>query len=224
MIQVHADGVLVFDSRLEEYDLQGLKVTNALNKGGTAEIIMPPDHPAYNAFTSYKTIVEIRRDGKLRFRGRALYPIDDYYNVRKLVCEGELCFFQDAVSRPYLYRDSPAAIFTALVGEYNRQVEPVKQFKVGTITVTDANDFIRLESESAESILDTITKLRERCGGYIVFTTDADDVRVVNWYASLGYRSNQVIEFGENLLSFARSGANTELITAVLPYIASALY
>ena len=218
MIQIHADGALVFDSRLEEYDLQGLKVTNALNKGGTAEIIMPPVHPAYNAFIAYKTIVEIRRDGKLRFRGRALPPADDYYNVRTWLCEGEMCFFRDAVSRPYLYRDTPAAVFTALVGEYNRQVEPAKQFKVGTITVTDANDFIRLESESAERILDTITKLRDRCGGYIVFTTDADGARVVNWYATLGYRSNQVIEFGENLLSFARNGSNTELITAVVPY------
>jgi hypothetical protein len=90
---------------------------------------------------------------------------------------------------------------------------------VGEVTVTDSNDYIRLESETASSVLETINKLVARCGGYIVFTTDpADGARVVNWYASLEYRSSQAIEFGENLLDFSRSGANTNLATAVLPY------
>lgn len=219
MIQIYADGVLTYDSRLEDYDLQGLKVTTALNRGGTAQITMPPEHPAYSSYVSHKTIVEIYRDDLQLFRGRALYPADDHFNQRTVLCEGELCFFLDAVSRPYLYQDTPAAIFAEVVGVYNSQVEAVKQFRVGTITVTDPNDYVRLESENAESVQDTINKLLERCGGYIVFTTDATDgARVINWYASLDYRSDQVIEFGENLLDFSRSGANTSLITAVLPY------
>lgn len=218
MIQIYADGVLTYDSRLETYDLQGLTITTGLNKGGTAEIIMPPGHPAYEAYTSYRTVVEIQRDGATIFRGRALYPVDDSQNQRTVVCEGELCFFQDAVSRPYLYTDTPAAIFAAVVGVYNAQVEDFKQFKVGAVTVTDPNDYVRVESENAEAVLDTINKLLSRCGGYIVFTTDTDGARVVNWYESTGTRSGQVIEFGENLLDFSRSGANTSLATAVLPY------
>ena len=34
MIQIYADGVITYDSRLEAYDLQGLTVTTGLNKGG----------------------------------------------------------------------------------------------------------------------------------------------------------------------------------------------
>lgn len=219
MIQVYTDGAIAYDSRLEAYDLVGLKITSGLNKGGTAEVIMPPGHPAYGNYNSYKTIVEIYRDGLLKFRGRALYPVDDFYNQRTIFCEGELCFFQDAVSRPYLYQDTPANIFALLVQEYNAQVEPAKQFRVGTVTVTDANDYIRLESSEAETVAATINKLLERCGGYIIFTTSPDgDARLVNWYASLEYASNQVIEFGSNLLSFTRKGSNTDLITAVVPY------
>ena len=218
MIKVYADGKLTYDSRLESHDLAGLKVTTGLNKGGTAEIIMAAGHPAYGAYNSYKTIVEIYRDSRLLFRGRSLYPMDNYYNQRTVYCEGELCFFQDAVSRPYLYQDTPAAIFAALVQNYNAQVEEVKQFRVGTITVTDANDYIRLESSEAEPVADTLNKLLERCGGYIVFTTAPDGARMINWYAALEYVSEQVIEFGSNLLNFSRSGANTGLITAVIPY------
>ena len=218
MIQIMADGVLVYDSRLKDYEVLGLKITTGLNKGGTAEIILPPAHPAYGAFTGYKTIVEIYRDGKLSFRGRSLYTAEDFYNQRTVVCEGEMCFFQDAISRPYLYQGTPVDVFTAVVGVYNEQVEEAKRFTVGTITVTDANDYIRMESESAESVLDTVGKLLDRCGGYIVFTTNTQGARVINWYESLSYVCNQKIELGSNLLNFARSGANTNLVTVVVPY------
>ena len=218
MIQIFADGAMVYDSRLEDYDLAGLKTTRGLNKGGTAEITMPANHPAYNSFTGYKTIVEVYRDNRLRFRGRALYPLDDFDRRRTVVCEGELCFFQDGISRPYLYQDTPKGIFSAVVADYNSQVEPFKRFRLGTVTVTDPNDYVRLESESAETCLATIKKLLERCGGYIVFTTAADGARVINWLASVGRRSGQTIELGENLFDFSRSGANTDLATALVPY------
>lgn len=218
MIRVLADGVVVYDSRLEDYKLLGLTITTGLNKAGTASIVMPPGHPAYNQFTSYRTVIEVYRDNALLFRGRVLYPTDDFYNRRTLTCEGELNFFRDGIARPYLYQDSPAAIFSQVVDLYNAQVEKFKQFTVGTVTVTDPNNYIRLESESAEPFSDTINKLLERCGGYLVFTSEPLKGRVISWYADLDYRSNQVVEFGENLLSFSRTGANTDMATVVIPY------
>ena len=213
-----ADKEIAYDSRLEEYDLLALSRTGGLNKGGTATITMPPGHPAYSLFISYRTVVEIWRDSRLRFRGRPLYPEDNHNNERTITCEGELCFFRDGPSRPYIYQDTPAAIFAAVVQEYNSQVEDFKQFVVGEVTVTDPNDYIRLESENAENTLDTLNKLVERCGGYIIFTTDENGRRVINWYAELTTRNSQTIEFGENLLDFARDGTNTDMCTAVLPY------
>lgn len=220
MIQIIADDILAYDSRLDEYDLVSLPVTIGLNKGGTANIVMPRSHPAYNIYTEYATIVEILRDSELLFRGRALYMSDDFYGQRTVVCEGELCFFQDAISRPYLYHDAPAEIFKAIVQVYNAQVEARKQFQVGTVTVTDPNDYVRLESEAAEPTLATLNKLLERCGGYIVFTTNAEGQRVINWYETLSYRSGQTIDMDltGNLLSYSRNGANTSLATALIPY------
>ena len=218
MIQVFADDTLVYDSRLEEYALLGLTATAGIHVGGTAKIVMPPTHPAYNSFSSYKTVVRIQRDGETIFRGRALYPTDDFYNRRTITCEGERCFLRDGVMRPYVYQDGPAAIFTSAIDLYNAQVDTFKQFVVGTITVTDPNNYIRLENESAEQISDVIDKLVERCGGYIVFTTNTEGQRVINWYDELGYRSNQVIEFGENLLDFSRTGSNPDLATVIIPY------
>jgi hypothetical protein len=218
MIQLYADDTLVYDSRLKDYALLGLQSKGGLNKGGTATILMPPGHPAYNSFTSYRTVVTIYRDGKLRFRGRALYPTDDFMLRRTITCEGERCFLRDGVHRPYDYQDSPANIFTYVIGLYNAQVEEFKQFVVGTITVTDPNNYISLQSEEAETFADTVDKLVERCGGYIVFTTNDAGQRVINWYASVDYRSSQVIEFGSNLLDFTRTTANSDLATVIVPY------
>lgn len=218
MIQAYADGIMFYDSRLDQYGLQQLYTTRGINKGGTAEITMPPNHPAYNSFVSFKTIVEVYKDKRLLFRGRPLYPADNMYKQRTVFCEGELCFLNDAVVRPYLYQTDPASIFTDLIGIYNGQVEEQKRFVVGEITVTDANNYVRMESESALSAYEVVMRLVERCGGYIIFTTNTSGKRVINWYADLGYRSNQTIEFGENLLDYTRTDANTNMATVIVPY------
>lgn len=220
MIQVYADDKLAYDNRLEEYDLQGLKATTGLNVGGTAEIVMPATHPAYGFFTSYKTIVTIYRDGALRFRGRALYPAVNFLGDKTITCEGELCFLRDSINRPYKYQASPRSIFVTLINAHNaQQPNPAKQFKVGEVTVVDSNDYVLLESESAETILDTLSKAVERCGGYVTFTSNEDGTRSIHWLAEIGDQSGQTIEFGENLLDFASTGANTKnLATGLVPY------
>lgn len=219
MIQVYADDVLVYDSRLETLDLDGLRITTGLNIGGTAEIVMPADHPAYNDFVAYKTIVTIYRDGVLLFRGRALYTEENFVRQRTVTCEGELCFFRDTINRPYLYEASPRSCFVTIVGAHNKATDSAKMFQVGDVTVTDPNDYIRLESESAETTLDTLNKLLERCGGYIQFTEDDEGRRVIHWLESLDNKSGQSIDFGENLLDFSSTGANTtNLITALVPF------
>lgn len=217
-IAVYADGQLVYDNNLEDLALLGLEVENNIDKAGMAELVMPSGHPKYNSFVAYRTVVEIYRDDVLLFRGRSLHPADDFYNRRTITCEGERGFLQDGIMRPYLYQDSPAAIFADVIGLYNAQVEAFKQFVVGEVTVTDPNNYVRLESDKAEQIADTIDKLVERVGGYIVFTTNASGQRVINWLAELQYRSSQVIEFGENLLDYARVDTNDELATVIVPY------
>ena len=213
------DNVLIYESRLEDLDLVGLKITTGLNVGGTAEIVMPPGHPAYNAFASHKTIVRVYRDGVLRFRGRALYPADNFLGQRTITCEGELCLLRDSINRPYKYQASPRSIFVTLVNAHNGQTDVNKRFTVGEVTVVDANDYVLLESESAETILDTLNKAVERVGGYITFTDAEDGSRVINWLQSVDRQSGQVVELGENLLDFSRTGANTtNLVTGLVPY------
>lgn len=219
MIQVYADDELVYDSRMEKLDLVDLSSETGLNIGGTAQIVMPQNHPAYNLFTSSRTVVTIFRDGKLRFRGRSLYHENTLYGQRTITCEGEMCFLRDGIIRPTSFHDEPKNIFAAVIEDYNGQVEPFKRFVVGEVTVTDEAGTIDLENSTAETAQDTVNRLLDRCGGFIRFSTNEDGLRVINWYATLDRQSNQTIEFGENLLDFTSTGSDTtELATGLIPY------
>ena len=217
MIQLYVDDVLVYDSRVKATALLGLTAQLGMNKGGAATIVLPPTHPFYNDFVSYRSIVTIYRDGVLRFRGRVLYPADDFNLTRTITCEGERCFLRDGIHRPHTYNDTPAKIFTEVIGLYNAQVEAFKQFVVGTIDGI-STDAVVLENEEAETFAATIDKLVEMCGGQIIFTTNHEGQRVINWYAEIGYRNRQSIEFGENLVDFSRTTASADLATVIFPY------
>lgn len=217
MIQLYVDNALVYDSRVKATALTALRAQLGLNKGGAATIGLPPGHPAYNDFTSYRSVVEIYRDKVLRFRGRALYPTDDFYLNRTITCEGERCFLRDGIHRPYNYNDTPANIFRTTVGLYNAQVEAFKQFVVGTVDGI-STDAIVLENEEAETFAATLDKLIELCGGYFIFTTNQDGQRVINWYADIGYSNSQSVDFGSNLMDFSRTTANSDLATRIIPY------
>lgn len=217
MIQLYVDDELVYDSRVKNTALIGLKAQMGLNKGGAATIVLPPKHPAYNKFVSYRSVVTIYRDGVLRFRGRVLYPTDDFTLTRTITCEGERCFLRDGIHRPYKYASTPSAIFREVIGLYNAQVEAFKQFVVGTIDGIDDTP-IDLENEEAETFSSIVDKLVDLCGGYIVFTTNAAGQRVINWYAEVSYSNQQTIEFGSNLVDFSRTTANSDLATVIFPY------
>ena len=217
MIQLYVDGRLIYDSRRKPTALLGLKAQLGLNKGGAATIIMPPEHPYYNSFTSYRSVVEIHTDRVLRFRGRALYPTDDFMLNRTITCEGERCFLRDGIHRPYSYNDTPENIFRTVIGLYNAQVEAFKQFAIGTISGISTTPIV-FENEEAEPFSTTIDKLIDLCGGYIVFTTNTEGKRAINWYESVNYSNAQTIEFGKNLVDFSRTASNTDLATVIIPY------
>ena len=218
MAQVYVDGVQIYDPFLEGYELTKLTATTSLDKAGTAEIVMPAGHPAYNSFTSYRSVISIHRADRLIFRGRVLYPTVSMDKFKTLICEGERNFLRDGILEPYLYQAAPDVIFSDVITRYNAQVEPYKQFQVGVVTATDPNGYVRLESEEAEQVSDVIDKLVERVGGYIIFTTNSAGQRVINWYGALDHECGQVIEFGENLLDYSLTGSNPDLATIIYPY------
>lgn len=219
-VKITAGGVLAYDSRIpaeKGYNMESIRVYDALNKGGTATLVLPPQHPLREGFAAFRTEVCIYRNGALRWRGRPLPHSGDKYNRRTIVCEGELCFLQDATLRPCSIIGELSTIFTTVIEAYNSTVETWKKFVIGDVTVT-TSAAVTFTNKTAQSVFAVVQNLIKSHGGYIIFDSLADGTRRINWYATLPYSCNQRIKWGYNLTDYSASADTTDFATRIVPY------
>ncbi len=217
MIQVYVDGVLFFDPRLPEYQLENPAISLELNKTGQFTFTLYPDHPGYGAIQKLKSIVEVQKDGAVLFRGRPLSSQEGFYRQQTYTCEGELAFLLDSRVRPFEMEGGVAELFTYLINQHNEQVDAYKQFKVGNVTVTDPNDYINRSNITYETTWDILnSRLIDTLGGYISVRHETDGV-YLDYLEDFPYMSTQRVTLGENLLSYAHTRDGSEIATALIP-------
>lgn len=218
MYRIFADNTLIYDSRLDDYAITKGSINKEVNKSGSFTFTILPDHGFYNRIQKLKTIIEVYKHNSLIFRGRVISESFGFMNDKTLICEGELSFLLDSIQRPYNFSGSPEEFLTLLINNHNGQVDASKRFQIGEVTVQDNNEYIARSNSAYE---DTLTNLTSRCidtlGGYIHITRDANNVPFINWFDDFPYMSNQVIEFGENLLDFTKTNTGEEIATAIIP-------
>ena len=217
MYQVYCDGQLIHDPRLQGYQLVSPSLSLELNKTGTFTFTMYPDHPGYGVISKLKSIIEVKKDGAVLFRGRPLSSKEGFYGQLDYTCEGELAFLLDSRVRPFEMAGGVSELFAYLIQQHNEQVEDAKQFKAGNVTVTDPNDYINRSNVTYETTWDILnTRLLDTLGGYLWVRHEADGA-YLDYLADFPYTSGQRITFGENLLDYAQTRSGDEIITALLP-------
>ena len=218
MYAILADEELIYDDRLDDNTIGKGSVSLEVNKSGSCTFSLYPDHDYYDRLKDRTTYITVERDDRLIYRGRVLKHSDSFYRERTFTCEGELSFLLDSIIRPYNFTGTPAALFRQIITAHNSQVEEAKRFTIGTITVTDPNNYINRKNSAYESALENIkTRLLETHGGYIIFTEGPNNTRVINWLSELTYLNGQTIEFGENLLDFVKEVNTEDIVTALIP-------
>lgn len=91
-----------------------------------------------------------------------------------------------------------------------------KTFKVGAVTVVDSNDSL-YRYTNYENTLDCIKeKLIKRLGGHIRIRK-VDGIKYLDYLADYPVTSDQVIEFGRNLLDFSQTLDAQDIATAIIP-------
>ena len=220
--QVFVDDNAVYDPRVDELVIMQDKLNLELNKSGSYVFIVPPSNPYYGKFNKLKSIVKFVRDGKILFRGRILNSEYDFYNNQKLNCEGELAFLNDSIQRPYDFQSGDKhttveALFTYFISKHNNQVDEAKRFKVGEITVKDANNYIVKADSDCSKTLDAINKkLVDAMGGFLRVRHEPDG-NYIDYLAELSEVSSQSINFGENLLDAEKEIRGENVVTALIP-------
>lgn len=222
MYTIYADDTLIYDSTLEDYKIG--KGSGALEVGaaGSFSFSVYPAHPYYDHFVKKKTVIVVRKSGKILFRGRVLDDKVNMQKVRELTCEGELNFLQDSIIRPYSFSGTPEEAFQKFVTEHNSQVDEFKQFRLGQCTVIDANNYIARSNTSYETALQNLTSrlLEDSTGGYLYIThgdDGTDPIPTLNYLADFSEISAQTIEFGVNLTDYLKKTNGADLATAIIP-------
>ena len=217
MYKIYNNEKLIFDSALADYVIGKGQITKEVNKSGSFVFTLYNSSPFYNAIQKMKSIIRVYKGKDLLFRGRPISESVSFIKDKTITCEGELSFFLDSVQRPYEFNGTPEELFRQFVENHNSQVDEENRFIVGTVTVTDPNDyFVRSNSAYENTLTNIQKKLLDTLGGYI-FITGPENERVINWYADSPYRSSQGIKFGENLLDFTKSNKTEEVATAIIP-------
>lgn len=219
MYTVYCDDFILYDPRMEELTILSPSLSLELNKTGSFSFSIYPDHPYYSQIEQLKSIIQVKKDGSTIFRGRVITDKIGWYNQRDITCEGELAFLLDSRVRPFAFTGGPAELFAELISQHNAAMEnePEKQFKAGTVTVTDPNDYINRSNTTYETTWDVLnTRLLDTLGGYLRVRHESDGV-YLDYLAELDEMTTQPVEFGENLLSYAKSLSADEIITALIP-------
>lgn len=224
MWKVYCDDYLIYSPELEDYKIFSASMTLELNKVGSFSFTIYPAHPNYDKLKKLKSTIQVFQGKTLYFRGRILNDTLGFHNERKVSCEGELSFLLDSIQRPFHFpvndgdTATPAAYFAFLIGRHNAQVDADHQFTVGTVTVTDSNNYIARSDTQYETTWDLINDgLISTHGGYLWVDTDDDGKRRINYYADFTALGDQPIEFGANLLTVSTERKGEDIATAIIP-------
>lgn len=218
MYKIFADNTLIYDSRLEDYPLISGEIELELNKSGSFTFSIYNNNPGYTLIEKMKTIIRVYKNNILKFRGRVINDEMGFDNLKTFTCEGELGFLLDSVQRPYTFQGTPADLLEDYLTNHNSQVADHQKFVLGTITVTDPNDYINRSNTAYENTLTNINdRLLDTLGGYFYISHNDQEQPVLNWYADSNFLCLQTIEFGENLLDFAKTDSTEEIATAIIP-------
>lgn len=220
MYRVYCNNSPLYDLRDEDLVLISPIVKIGENTAGSFEFSILPKHPHYEEVNELTSVITAYDGDEEIFCGRVVEITKDLYNRKKVICEGELAYFNDSIQRPARYQGlTVRGYLETLVNIHNQQVKNQgidKAFKVGAVTVQDKNDYI-YKYTNWESTLEVIkTDLLKTYGGYLRIRKE-NGVRYLDYLADYPNTNTQVIEFGSNLLDFTHDMVASDIVTAVIP-------
>lgn len=223
MYSIYAGDTCIYNDSyvLDELTLIDPVLTMEENASGSLEMTLPPGNVGYSWIQRMTTEITVKKDGSEIWSGRVLSESTDFWNRRKLYCEGELAYLNDSIQPPNEYHDVTVRGFLErLIYIHNKRVEDDdyidKTFVVGMVTVTDSNDSLYRYTNYEKTIECINDKLIGRLGGHLR-VRKVNGVRYLDYLSDYPNTNKQVINFGKNLLDFTKSYDLSELATVIVP-------
>lgn len=234
MYSIKCDDYTLYDFRDPDLIVGNPKCKLEVNTVGEASFTIHHNHPYYNALKPLKSVFEISDEIGVIFRGRMTNNSLDFYNSKAVDLEGSMAYFNDSIVRPFAFPDdflSDADYVKAsgegnviefflkwLIDNHNSQVQDFQRFKLGSVTVTDENNYLSRSNEKYDSTWNTLkSKLFDSAlGGYLCIRYE-NDGNYIDYVSEFELTNTQEIIYGENLLDLKNDLSASEIFTAMIP-------
>lgn len=218
MYEIYADGNLIYSPDLvaDKLYITGPTYDKEVNKSGSCKFNIYPENPYYNAVKPLKTQIVIKDNGEEVWRGRILNTQTNFDKTKSISCEGVQSFFVDSIIRPFKHTKTMPDQFRYIIEKHNEVVEDFKKFTVGTIDVDDNQGSKEWEKTGYTTAKDNIEGILSDYGGYLVIGWNGTS-NTISYRKNPTKQTNQIIEFGENLLSLTDTTNPTNLFTVLIP-------
>lgn len=193
------------------------KISEELNSAGFMNIVVPLTNPLYDNIYERKTTIEVRKDGEYVWSGEVRNIGQNMKKDKKLYIIGDMSYLQDSIQPRMKYSNvAPVQLISSLLELHNGQVEDRKRFVVGRVTIDVPGLSITTNREDTLSVIRD--KICSEHGGYIKIRK-VEGVRYIDVVKieDFGKKCEQPIQFGRNLLDYAKNLTADEIATAVIP-------
>lgn len=217
MYQILLGNTIFYDLRDKDLSVENPVLNMGVNKVGTLKFKAYPSHPYFDTMQNKKSKFAVSKNGRTIFKGRMVGEEQGIYNSKNVEVESDLAYLNDSIVRPYSFNGTPEEHFRGLIDNHNSQVTDDQKFILGTVTVTDPNDYITRSSENYESTWQVIKgDLLDRLGGYLRIRYE-DDGTYIDYLEDFDDTSTQVIQLGENLLDVLVKNNAADVYSVVIP-------
>jgi hypothetical protein len=227
MYRITCDGLIILDTRLEEYAVFDPIVNVGTNTVGECTFKVYSSHPHFYDMNLLKSVFEVSDENSVIFRGRMTNNTRDFYNGKAVDLEGAMAFLNDSMVRPFVFPDEfntessnnvVEFFLNWLIYNHNSQVEKFQRFRLGNVTVTDPNNYL---SRSSENIASTWQILKEKLfdsslGGYLCIRYE-EDGNYIDYLADFEDVNTQEIRFGKNLFDMKHELDASTTYSAIIP-------
>lgn len=218
LFRVFVDGQLFYHPQLSQLSITQAKHQEDAESIDSLTISAPYNHPYLQLIKPMASTIICKKDDAVVFEGRALDDGSDFYNTHTWTCESAMAYLKDSLQKPYSYSGTLRGLLEYFISEHNAVVEDKKKFRVGTVTVTDSNDYVSYNNSEYSTTMDAIKgKLLDTHGGFLLLSYGADGMKQLDYLKDFNTRSIQKVEFGRNLTDVKITRDHTERVSALLP-------
>lgn len=206
------------NSPMKEYQLINPVLKLELGKAGSFTFTVPTINVDYDNFEDLISYIDLYREDSLIFSGRIFSHKKDFYNRLEVTCEGLFAVFNDSIQYPMDFTGVElSTIIESFLSQHNNSVDDYKKVYLGTITVTD--NYVTRLFERTVSTISRLNDIVSSYGGYMsVRKNESDGKLYLDYLASYDEKSEQIVNFGENLLDINQESNVDGFITVIVPY------